>query len=156
MIAINDSIPNNYQKAIQSPQHLDWKAAMDREMGSILENKTWKVVSNTGQKTVKCRWVFTCKDDGQFKARLVAKGYSQMYSVDYTETFALVVKWNTIWVLFALAAFYNLELFQMDAITAFLNRDLDEVIYMDLPKGYEQVGMICRLLKSLYGLKQSP
>jgi hypothetical protein len=40
-------------------------------------------------------------------------------------------------VLFALAAFYNLELFQIDAITAFLNRDLDEIIYMDLPKGYE-------------------
>jgi hypothetical protein len=79
-----------------------------------------------------------------------------MYGIDYTETFALVVKWNTIRVLFALAAFYDLELFQMDAITAFLNRDLDEIIYMDLPKGYEQAGMICKLLKSLYGLKQSP
>jgi hypothetical protein len=54
MIAINDSIPNSYQNAIRSPQHLDWKAAIDREMSSILENKTWKVVPNTGQKTVKC------------------------------------------------------------------------------------------------------
>jgi len=79
-----------------------------------------------------------------------------MHGIDYTETFALVVKWNTIRLLFALAAFYDLELVQMDAITAFLNRDLDEIIYMDLPKGYEQVGMICQLLKSLYGLKQSP
>ena len=156
MMAINDSIPNSYQNAIRSPQHLDWKAAMDREMGSILENKTWKVIPNTGQKTVKCRWVFTRKDDGRFKARLVAKGYSQMHGIDYTETFAPTVKWNTIRLLFALAAFYDLELFQMDAITAFLNGDLDEIIYMDLPEGHEQVGMICQLLRSLYGLKQAP
>jgi hypothetical protein len=86
----------------------------------------------------------------------VAKGYSQMYGIDYTETFALVVKWNTIRVLFALAAFYDLELLQMEAITALLNGDLDEIIYMDLPEGYEQVGMICQLLKSLYELKQAP
>jgi hypothetical protein len=79
-----------------------------------------------------------------------------MYGIDYIKTFALVVKWNTIQVLFALAVFYNLELFQIDAIIAFLNKDLDKIIYMDLPKGYEQVGMICKLLKSLYGLKQLP
>jgi hypothetical protein len=58
--------------------------------------------------------------------------------------------------LLAITAFYGLEILQMDVITAFLNGGLSETIYMDLPEGYEQVGVICRLLRSLYGLKQSP
>ena len=150
------SLPQTYQEAIRSPQHKDWKAAIDREMDSILENKTWKVVPNTGQKTIKCRWVFTRKSDGRFKARLVAKGFTQVYGVDYTETFAPVVKWTTIQLLLLIAALFGLELVQMDVVTAFLYGDLDELIFMDLPPGYEQAGMICQLLQSLYRLKQSP
>jgi hypothetical protein len=150
------SLPQTYQEAIRSPQHIDWKAAIDQEMASIMENKTWKVVPNTGQKTIKCRWVFTRKSDGRFKARIVAKGFTQVYGVDYTETFAPVVKWATIRLLLLIAALFGLELVQMDVVTAFLNGDLDEIIFIDLPPGYEQAGMICQLLRSLYGLKQSP
>jgi Reverse transcriptase (RNA-dependent DNA polymerase) len=150
------SIPPGYSSAIHSSQKQDWELAMDREMKSIRENETWTVIPNKGQKTIKCRWVYTRKTNGLFKARLVAKGYSQVYGLDYIETFAPVVKWSTIRFLFAIAAFYDLDLIQMDVVTAFLYGDLKETIYMDLPPGYSEAGKICKLRKSLYGLKQSP
>ncbi|OAE20030.1 hypothetical protein AXG93_2584s1140 [Marchantia polymorpha subsp. ruderalis] len=89
---------------------------------------------------------------------LVAKGYSQVYGVDFSEPFSPVVKMTSIRVLMALAAQYNLELHQMDVKTAFLNGVLDEEVYMALPEGlnisYEK-NMVCKLNKSIYGLKQS-
>ena len=56
-----------------------WQIAMDKEMGSILENKTWYKVRNTGQRTVRCKWVYARKADGMFKVRLVAKGFTQRH-----------------------------------------------------------------------------
>ena len=150
------SIPPGYSSAVHSSQKQDWEIAMDKEIRSIRENDTWTVIPNRGQKTIKCRWVYTRKTNGLFKARLVAKGYSQVYGLDYIETFAPVVKWSTIRFLFAIAAFYDLELIQMDVVIAFLYSDLKETIYIDLPPGYSEAGKICKLRKSLYRLKQSP
>ena len=102
--------------------------------------------------------VFRVKNGGP-KARVVALGCLQLYSVDYLETFAPVVKLTTIRLICALAAANDWELEQMDVTTAFLNGDLDEDIYMQIPEGLrtpENEGMVCKLLKSLYGLKQAP
>jgi hypothetical protein len=85
----------------------------------------------------------------------VVKGFTQEYGVDYTETFAPVTKFSTLRALFSLVTFHDLELQQMDVVTAFLNGDLEEEIFMELPEGYQQKGMVYRVLKSLYGLKQS-
>jgi hypothetical protein len=66
---------------------------------------------------------------------------------------------TTIRVLLSLAASYGLIVHQMDVKTAFLNRELDEEIYMDQPDGFLVEGeeqKVCKLLKSLYGLKQPP
>ncbi|RVW43051.1 Retrovirus-related Pol polyprotein from transposon RE1 [Vitis vinifera] len=91
--------------------------------------------------------------------QLVAKGFTQSYGIDYQETFAPVAKLNTVRVLLSLAANLDWSLHQLDVKNAFLNGDLEEEVYMDIPAGLETTSnfnKVCRLRKSLYGLKQSP
>ncbi len=94
----------------------------------------------------------------RYKARLVARSFTQTFGVDYNETFAPVVKFVSIRCILALAAIENMEIHQMDVKTAFLNGDLEKEIYMEQPEGFAQEGeyLVCKLHKSLYGLKQSP
>ena len=80
----------------------------------------------------------------------------QQYGIDYKETFAPVVKFASIRIILAIAAVEDLEVHQMDVKTAFLYGDIDEEIYMEQPEGYTNGNQVCRLKKSLYGLKQSP
>ncbi|PNX82738.1 retrovirus-related Pol polyprotein from transposon TNT 1-94, partial [Trifolium pratense] len=157
------SIPNSVQEALMDPR---WREAMNDEMKSLKKNDTWELVDcPPGKKIVGCRWVYTVKykADGtieRFKARLVAKGYTQTYGVDYTETFAPVAKVNTIRVLLSLAANFDWPLQQFDVKNAFLHGELTEEVYMELPSGCNIPEAcekkVCRLKKSLYGLKQSP
>ena len=78
--------------------------------------------------------------------------------MDYDETFSPVVRFLSIRLILSLVAHMDLELFQMDVKTAFLNGDLDEEIYMQQPVGFITPGQenkVCKLRKSIYGLKQS-
>jgi hypothetical protein len=88
----------------------------------------------------------------------VARGFTQTFGVDYNETFAPVAKFVSIRCILALAAIENMEIHQMDIKTTFLNGDLEEEIYMEQPEGFTHEGehLVCKLHKSLYGLKQSP
>src|SRR3954462_8517823 len=91
------------------------------------------------------------------KARLVVRGFSQKHGIDYAETFAPVTKFTMIRALLALAAAADWEIHQMDVTTAFLCRDLDEQIFMEVPDGIDvDSDTIYELQKSLYGLKQAP
>ncbi|CAL8993466.1 unnamed protein product, partial [Prunus brigantina] len=155
-------VPTKLQDALSNAK---WVDAMHVEMEALNKNATWELVLlPKGKKAVGCRWVFTLKHkaDGsidRYKARLVAKGYTQTYGVDYTETFAPVAKLNTVRVLLSLAANLDWPMLQFDVKNAFLHGDLKEEIYMDPPPGIlvtSKEGMVCKLRKSLYGLKQSP
>ena len=134
--------PQTIKEALSGPNAHEWKKAMDAEYQALLKNKTWTLTQlPPGRKTVGCKWVFKIKykangEIDRYKARLVAKGYSQIKGVDYHDTFSPVVKITTLHLLFAIAAILNLEIHQMDVITAFLNGDLIEIIFMDQPEGY--------------------
>ena len=114
----------------------EWIAAADSEYNSLIENNTWKLVElPPGRKAIHCKRVFRAKhySEGRvkrFKARLVAKGYAQKYGIDYDETFSPVVRFSSIRTLLAFAVQKNMVVHQMDVVTAFLNGQLDEDIYM--------------------------
>ncbi|KAH7488926.1 Retrovirus-related Pol polyprotein from transposon RE1 [Phytophthora ramorum] len=158
-------MPTTFKSAMESSDAVKWKEACDSECDSLLKNDTWDVVPlPKGRKAIGCRWVFRVKENQageieRFKARLVAKGFSQKYGIDYDETFAPVAKFTSIRIVLSLAAKYGLKLHQMDVKTAFLNGVLDEDIYMAQPDGYvdeDHPDHVCKLKRSLYGLKQSP
>ena len=157
--------PLNVCEAMRSEDASKWEAAMQEEYDSLMANGTWELASlPKGRKSVGCKWVFRTKRDAsgdviRHKARLVAKGFSQVAGVDFLETFAPVAKFNTIRCILALGAALDLEIHQMDVKTAFLNGELEEDIYMSQPQGFEEKDfehLVCKLKKSLYGLKQSP
>ena len=149
-----------------SPECGHWKAAMDDEMQSLNENKTFTVSElPSGKPLVGGRWVYATKagpgESIRYKARYVAKGFTQRYGSDYDETFSPTCKISTVRLMMQLAAEYNLVLHQMDVKTAYLNAPIDKEIYMSQPEGYavenanNQGTLVCRLNKSIYGLKQS-
>ena len=93
-----------------------------------------------------------------YKARLVAKGFTQRQGIDYEETFSPVAMLKSIRILLAIAAYYDYEIWQMDVKTAFLNGMLSEEVYMVQPPGFErsdQPDRVCKLKRSIYGLKQA-
>ena len=158
-----DYTPNNYKQALACPDAALWKSAMDKEMGSLDAAGTWEeTLLPTSRKTIKCRWVYRIKHkaDGsidKYKARLVAKGFTQKYGIDYQETFSPVAKLKSIRSIIAIAASKGWTIKQGDVPTAFLNSDVKEEVYMDLPEGYSSKSIsVARLRKALYGLKQAP
>ncbi|RVW76140.1 Retrovirus-related Pol polyprotein from transposon RE1 [Vitis vinifera] len=133
------AIPNSVQEVLADPR---WKAAMNEEMKSLQKNETWELVEcPPGKKPIGCRWIYTVK-----------------YKAD--ETFAPVAKINTVRVLLSLAANLDWSLQQFDVKNVFLHGELSKEVYMDLPPGCmvskKQCQKVCKLKKSLYGLKQSP
>ena len=153
--------PMTYNEAMKDPR---WQEAMRNEIHALENNQTWTVMSlPTGKKALGCRWVYKIKrkSDGmieRFKVRLVILGNHQVEGIDYIETFAPVAKMVTVHVVLAMAAAKGWELHQMDVHNAFLHGDLREEVFMKLPPGFNvsQPGMVCKLRKSLCGLRQAP
>lgn len=154
--------PVSYKDAASDPA---WVKAMQLEIDALQSNKTWSIVDlPPGKKPIGCRWIYKVKylssgEVERFKARLVAKGFSQREGLDYGETFSPVAKMVTVRSIVALTASKGWHIFQMDVHNAFLNGDLLEEVYMDIPCDFSSQGeshKVCKLHKSLYGLKQAP
>lgn len=146
------------------PDADQWKEAMNAEIKSLLNAGTYEIVSLPPDcHAIGGKWVFTikCGPNGEiikYKARWVAQGFSQRYGIDYEETFAPVARFDSIRLILAQVAWFDWELHQMDVKSAYLNGTLEEEIYMRQPKGFAAPGAenkVCRLKKSLYGLKQA-
>ncbi|KAG7577546.1 Reverse transcriptase RNA-dependent DNA polymerase [Arabidopsis thaliana x Arabidopsis arenosa] len=157
--------PKTFHQAMKSEK---WTNAANEELHALESNNTWVVETlPEGKNVVGCKWVFTIKynPDGtveRYKARLVAQGFTQQEGIDYLDTFSPVAKLTSVKLLLGLASAKGWSLTQMDVSNAFLHGELDEEIFMSLPQGYtpkENVNLppnpVCRLLKSLYGLKQA-
>jgi len=153
--------PLKFNEGITGHKVNEWRCAMNDELMSLNKIETWTLVDLPRNKVaLRNAWVFKTKykSDGnidKFKARLVIKGCSQKYG-RYHESFSPVVRYESIRVIFAVAAVEKLKLRQFDIKTAFLCGDLQEEIYMLQPTGYEDgSNKVCKL-QSLYGLKQVP
>nr|KYP70921.1 Retrovirus-related Pol polyprotein from transposon TNT 1-94 [Cajanus cajan] len=152
--------PKSYAEASKSDC---WIKAMTDEITALEANNTWTVTSLPPHKTaIGCKWIYKVKHhaDGsveRHKARLVAKGYTQLEGLDFLDTFAPVAKLTTVHLLLSLAAIHNWFLKQLDINNAFLHGDLNEEVYMHLPPGLTTTtpGQVCKLNRSLYGLKQA-
>ena len=160
----NEMEPTDINEAMNGNNSKEWKDAMCSEFESLTKNHTWDLVDKPNDKNiVGCKWVYKVKHDdkgniSRYKARLVAQGYTQKEGIDYGEVFAPVVKYNSIRSLLAIANELDLDVHQMDVKCAFLQGDLEEEIYMQQPEGFidkDHPNKVCRLRKSIYGLKQS-
>ncbi|KAI4297629.1 hypothetical protein L6164_037513 [Bauhinia variegata] len=154
--------PASFEEAVMKEK---WLAAMQEELSMIEKNQTWELVSRPHDRNViGLKWVFRTKfnPDGSInkhKARLVVKGYSQIFGIDYSDTFAPVARHDTIRLLLTIVAQKGWQVFHMDVKSAFLNGFLQEEIYVEQPEGFVIKGQedkVYLLKKALYGLKQAP
>lgn len=162
---VDTSDPLSVEDALAGPHAQQWRQAMQDELGSLQKNKTWSLVPlPPARKPISCKWVLRRKlhPDGsvaRYKARLVARGFSQVAGLDYGDTFSPVLRMSSFRLLLALAAALDLELFHLDVQTAFLHGELPDELYMEQPPYFVSETAprsVCRLHRSLYGLKQSP
>ena len=129
----------------------------------------WKVVDwEDDMNVISSTWAFKCKryPDGlikKFKAKFGARRDQQLEGIDFFETYASVVQWTTIRLMFILEILLGLKSMQGDVTCVFLHADLKEkeTVYVDMPMGFAQYGkngkkMCLKLNKTLYGLRQSP
>jgi hypothetical protein len=152
--------PHTYAEACKN-EH--WKSAMNDELEALAKNKTWIFVDLPPHvKPIGSKWVYKIKHkaDGtieRYKARLVAKGYNQIEGLDFFDTFSPVAKLSTVRILLAIASIKQWHLHQLDVNNAFLHGELQEDVYMTIPQGVScsKANQVCKLVKSLYGLKQA-
>lgn len=133
--------PKTYAQAMLSPNADQWRAACNKEIDMFKKKEVWHLVQRPVDKNViKGRWVFKVKlkEDGsiyKYKAQYVAKGYSQLEGVDFFETFSPTGKPASFRTFVATAAANGWDIEQMDAVSAFLNCDCEEELYLELPDG---------------------
>ncbi|GJZ48148.1 ribonuclease H-like domain-containing protein, partial [Tanacetum coccineum] len=153
--------PTCYEDAILDN---NWIDAMNAKIEALNKNQTWIITDfPANRKAIGNKWIFKIKykasgDIDRYKAILVAKGFNQREGIDFDETFSPVVKMYTLRCLIALFVSNNWPLFQLDVNNAFLYGELEEDVYMTIPQGFankDNKNKVCKLVKSLYGLKQA-
>jgi len=157
--------PRSFQEVQSHSDWPCWKDAMDCKIQSLQQAGTWETVPCPPDKNiVGCKWVYRLKHKAdrttdKYKACLVTQGFSQIYGMDYLDTYSPVAKLASFWTILALAACFDWEVECFNFNSAYLNGELEELeeIYMEQPPGYEEGGkdFVKRLRKALYGLKQA-
>ena len=156
--------PQTVNEALSSEDKNEWIKAMEEEMRNMKKNQTWELVIHPEQcKITGSKWVFKTKrnQDGKvvrYKARLVAQGYDQILGVDYNETYSPVVSRKVIRIMTALLVENNWDCHHVDVKCAYLNSDIKETIFIKQPEGFvskDSPDHVCKLRKSMYGLKQA-
>src|SRR6266498_3782060 len=153
--------PLRVEQALEDP---DWVIAMQEELNNFTRNEVWSLVERSKQNVIGTKWVFRNKQDEngvvtRNKARLVAQGFTQIEGLDFGETYAPVVRLESIRILTAFATHHNFKLYQMDVKSAFLNGPIQELVFVKQPPGFEDPNKpnhVYKLHKALYGLKQAP
>ena len=156
-------IPKTHYMAMKSSDRDHWLVAEKAEIDSLNEHNVFvPSILPSDKSAVDTKWVYVIKYKNgiinKYKARLVAKGFTQIYGIDYDETYAPVARMTSLRLVLSISAMLSLEVHQMDVETAFLNADLQEDVYIKPPEGIDlPSGYNCfKLTKALYGLKQSP
>jgi hypothetical protein len=164
--------PQSVTEARRLPEREQWDTAMKKELETLKKMGTWVKIRKQdvpkGTTIIGSKWVYRIKTDAEgkpiaHKARLVAQGFSQIQGVHFFETYSPVAKLASTRMVLAIAAQLDLEIHQIDVVSAYLNGELDdgEIIYMKEPPGFAESesgdggGWLLRLLRPLYGLKQS-
>ena len=156
--------PKTVYEAKQGDDWDQWHRAMKDEVKALQDNETWKEPSET-RDVIPGKWIYKVKlgPSGQvdkYKVRYVAKGFKQKEGLVYFETFAPTCKPETFRILLQLSAKQGHVMHQFDVKTAFLHSPIEEEVYLEQPqefvkRGSEGEKLVCRLNKSIYGLKQA-
>jgi len=163
--ANENNLPKNHHQVIGHPEETSWIQAEEEEIAQLIAMGTWTLVPlPPGRTAIKNTWVYRKKKDAngnvvRYKARLCACGYSQKAGIDYQEIYSPVFRMESSRLFLTILASRNMFFKQMDVSAAFLNSDMDTEIYMKQITGYEDLtkaDYVLLLLRSLYGLKQSP
>ena len=161
---VEEDCPNTVKEAIDSEEGEHWRKAMEEEMDTLRKMGTWTLKDlPEDQKVIGCKWVFIRKRNEfgkiiQWRARLIAQGFSQKPGTNYNNngTFAPVMRFETLRTLLTYTAVKKLKLRQFDIKGAYLNKYLNETIYMNQPPNFKDGSeKVCLLERSLYGLKQA-
>jgi hypothetical protein len=159
----------NEALAADNPYRNEWLQAINKEMDAMLSIKVFETISAEeakGKRAFKSRMVFKVKVEPDnsivFKARLVIKGYLQQYGLDYDETFAPTITFGTILLILHIAATEQWYITGCDIGNAYLEALTNREFYMELPSDYtgfdesgNQIRIVVRLLRKLYGSKQA-
>ena len=158
--------PKTVYEAKQGDDWDQWHRAMKDEVKALQDNETWNLVRPpTDRDVIPGKWVYKVKlgPSGQvdkYKARYVVKGFKQVEGLDYFETFAPTCKPETFRILLQLSTKHGHVMHQFDVKTSFLHSPIEEEVYLEQPQEFVKRGsdgekLLCRLNKSIYGLKQA-
>ena len=160
----SEGIMPSYEEAQKRPDWPKWQEAIKVELANLEANGTWELIERpSGANVVDSKWVLRIKKNTageieKYKARLVARGFTQIYGVDFYETYAPVAKLATFRLITAIAARNGWPLDSFDFDSAYLNSLLgDEVIFLEQPPDHDnpkkpRATWVCRLIKTIYGL----
>jgi hypothetical protein len=135
---------------------------MEEEYDALITNKTWDIVPHSvGSNVVTGKWIFKHKFNSDdtlewYKTRWVLRDFTQWPRVDYDETFSPVVKPATVCTVLFLVISRSWPVHQLDVKNVFMYGTLSKTVYCSQPIGFvdpTQPDRVCRLNKSLYGLK---